>query len=123
MMRTTMYSRLARAVLVAGLFISACENDSTGPVQPRGTVAQVEFNGTRPELYLQDMSGSGRQRIHFDGAVDPFPENSPLVPRFEDAKLRALGPLHWSADGTRLALVGAVAFDQSQVVILDASGS
>jgi hypothetical protein len=110
-------------MLVASLFFSACDEDTTGPVQRIGAVAQVQLNGTRPEFYLQDLAGADRQRIHFTGAVDPFPQNSPLVPAFRDENLLALGHVRWSPNGQKIAMVGAVAFDQSEVVIVDANGA
>ena len=105
-MRTIVYYwRLALLTAAASLIVSACDSDANGPELQRGAVAEVELNGTRPELYLQDLSGAGRQRIHFNGATDPFPQNSPLVPPFTDENLRALGSLRWSVNGQRIALV------------------
>jgi hypothetical protein len=114
---------LARAAVGASLLFSGCDGDPAEPHDNAGTLAAVELNGTRFELYTQSLTGSGRERIHFDGADDPFPENSPLVPPFTDANVIALGPMRWSADGERLALVATLAFDQSEVVIIDRNSS
>jgi Tol biopolymer transport system component len=86
-------------------------------------VALVSFTGTKPNLFIQNIDGGGTQRIHFAGAADPIPGNSPLVPPVTDENLLALGNMTWSPDGTKLALVATVAFDQSEVIVLNADGT
>jgi Tol biopolymer transport system component len=86
-------------------------------------VALVSFTGTKPNLFIQNIDGAGTQRIHFTGATDPIPGNSPLVPPVTDENLLALGNMSWSPDGKKLALVATVAFDQSEVVVMNADGS
>jgi Tol biopolymer transport system component len=108
---------------VVALFLGACD-DSTGPSNDKpGTVALVTFNGTKPNLFIQNIDGGKSQRIHFNGAVDPIPGNNPLVPPVTDDNLLALAHMSWSPDGTRMAVVATVAFDQSEVVVMNADGS
>jgi Tol biopolymer transport system component len=83
----------------------------------------VTFTGTKPNLFIQNIDGGGTERIHFNGAADPIPGNSPLVPPVTDENLLALGHMSWSLDGRKLALVATVAFDQSEVVVMNADGS
>jgi hypothetical protein len=121
-----MTNRFGTTALLATVAIIAagCEDDSAGPDGPsNGVVAQVQYTSARPELYLQDIRGDQKRRVSFTGAVDPIPGNSPLVPPVRDENLLALGPLSWSPDGGKLALVAALANDQSEVVVVDANGS
>ena len=112
------WAALALAAVVVG-----CESDSSGPENAQGVVAQVELNGARPELYIQDVTGTERTRVRFTGAADPIPGNSPLVPAFTDENLLALGPLQYSPDGSRIAMVATLAHDQSEVIVANADGS
>jgi hypothetical protein len=122
-----MFIRYAmRAVLTTAALsalVGCSENDVTAatPEKP-GTVALVELEGTRPALYVQKSDGTGRTRIHFNGAVDEVAGNSPLVPRLTDANILGLRSAKWSPDGTRLALVATVAADQAEIVVIDADG-
>jgi len=119
-----------RATLTAAALFSlaACSDDDkiVGPAQD-GTEAQtaalVELEGTRPAFYIQKTDGTGRTRIHFNGAVDEVPGNSPLVPGLTDANILALRSVKWSPDGTRLAFVASTAFDQAEVVVMKADGT
>ncbi len=116
-------NRSATALSVVALFLGACD-DSTGPSNDKpGTVALVTFTGTKPNLFIQNIDGGQTQQIHFNGAVDPIPGNSPLVPALTDANLLALSNMSWSPDGRKMALVATVAFDQSEVVVMNADGS
>jgi hypothetical protein len=118
---------IPRAALVAAALLSsiACSEDEvTGPNAPElATVALVELEGTRPALYIQKSDGTARTRIHFTGAVDDVPGNSPLVPALTDANILALRSVKWSPDGTRIAFIATVAADQSEVVVMKADGS
>jgi len=53
--------------------------------------------------------------VHFTGAVDEVPGNSPLVPALTDASILGLRSVKWSPDGSRIAFVATVAFDQAEV--------
>ena len=85
---------ITRAAFVTAALLSsiACSDDSevTGPETPAtATVAFVELEGTRPAFYIQKSDGTARTRIHFNGAVDEVPGNSPLVPPLTDANILA----------------------------------
>ena len=84
--------RIRASLLAAALLPTiACSDDPTGPDTPDlQTVALVELQGTRPALYIQKSDGTGRTRIHFNGAIDEVPGNSPLVPALTDANILAL---------------------------------
>ena len=121
-----------RAVFVAAALLSfaACSSDdpvSAGADSPETsgltTVALIELDGTRPAFYIQKSDGSARTRIHFTGAVDEVPDNSPLVPDLTDANILGLRSVKWSPDGTRIAFVATVAFDQAEVVVMNADGT
>ena len=124
------YSTRAALSAVALLTTIACSSDDdkvAGPGNPepaeQQTVALVELAGTRPAFYIQKSDGSGRTRIHFNGAVDEIPGNSPLVPALTDANILGLRSVKWSPDGTRIAFVATVAFDQAEVVVMKADGT
>lgn len=120
--------RAAPALSLVVLALAAC-GDGTGPGRSSTSdpvankVAVVELEGARPALYIQKGDGSSRVRIHFDGAVDHIPDQSPYIPRLEDDHILALGPVRWSPDGSRLAVVVTLAYDQSMVVVIDADGT
>lgn len=114
------------ALLVAALLVAtACTDDEgVGPgASELETVAIVELQGTRPALYVQKSDGSERRRIHFTGAIDEVPGNSPLVPDLTDGNILAIRSVKWSPDGTRIAFVATVAADQSEVVVMKADGT
>ena len=116
-----------RAALAAAALLPAiaCSDDEiSGPGTPDvQTVALVELEGTRPAFYIQNSDGTGRTRIHFTGAVDEVPGNSPLVPALTDANILAIRSVKWSPDGTRIAFVATVAADQAEVVVMKADGT
>ena len=117
------------ALSAAVLFTTtACtDNSATDPRNPDAaagrSVALVELEGTRPAFYLQSADGSERTRVHFTGAVDEVPGNIPLVPALTDANILGLRSVKWSPDGSRIAFVATVAFDQAEVVVMDADGT
>lgn len=113
------------AVLATGVLVGC---DSGTPLEPAPVgpepllVAFVGQEAGKPALYVQNADGSGRRRIHFAGAVE-LPGNPDAVPPVRDEYVLALGPLSWSPDGRRLAVVVTLAFDQSEVVVVDADGT
>jgi dipeptidyl aminopeptidase/acylaminoacyl peptidase len=123
----TSYRTRAALTLAALLSAIACADDDKSPTSPdtagAQTVALVELDGTRPAFYVQKADGSGRTRIHFTGAVDEVPGNSPLVPELTDANILGLRSVKWSPDGTRIAFVATVAFDQAEVVVMKSDGT
>ncbi len=118
-------SSIARSVVAAALVGSAaCDlGSATAPdsaVVAAARVAYVIQEGGRPALYVQNADGTGRTRIHFSGAQSlPGNLGDLLV---QDDRILALGPLAWSPDGRKLAVVVTLAYDQSELVVLDADG-
>ena len=123
---------LAPALLLLG----ACTDDpATAPAAaPRGAVetavalktgrlATIESEGRFPALYVQDEDGKNRLRVRFANVRDRIAGNWPaeMLPVTDD-RILALGPAKWSPDGQQLAVVVTLAFDQSQVVVMDADG-
>lgn len=108
---------------IALLAVAAC-GDSTGPGDDAVRVAftEVDASGTAT-LNVQNLDGTDRSRIHFDGVSDNVPGNlPPFILPVTDQSIRAIGPVRWSPDGSRIAAIVTVAFDQSQVVVMDADG-
>jgi dipeptidyl aminopeptidase/acylaminoacyl peptidase len=87
-------------------------------------MAMTGFELQQPALFVLDSDGTARSRIHFDGVSDDVPGNlPPFILPVRDASIRALGPVRWSPDGNHLAAVVTVAFDQSQIVVMNNDGS
>ena len=128
---------LAPALLAPALLVlAACGDDPvTAPAAatPRATavtgalkndrLAIVEWEGRFPALYLQDADGGNRVRVRFTNVHDRIEGNYPpaLLP-VSDETLVAIGRPKWSPDGQQLAVVVSVAYDQSQVVVMNADG-
>lgn len=111
----------AALMLVA---LAACDGDATGPGPVDSRVAITTREAGTAVLYIQNMDGTDRQRVHFDGIDDDIPGNeSPIILPVTDESILAMGPVRWSPDGSRLAVVVTVAFDQSQVVVMNGDGS
>ncbi len=118
-------SSIARGIVAAALVGSAaCDpGGATAPdsaVPAAARVAYVVQENGHPALYVQNADGTGRVRIHFTGA-QPLPGNLGDLPVVDDHVL-ALGPLAWSPDGKKLAVVVTLAYDQSELVVVDADG-
>jgi Tol biopolymer transport system component len=117
------------ALSAASLFATAAcaDHSAAGPLSPDNlstrSVALIELDGTRPAFYLQKADGSDRVRVNFTGAVDEVAGNSPLVPALTDENILALRSVKWSPDGSRIAFVATVAFDQAEVVVMGADGT
>jgi hypothetical protein len=86
-------------------------------------LATIEFQGRFPALYIQNADGSGRFRVHFENVRDRIAGNYPadMLP-VRDENILALGPAKWSPDGQQLAVVVSVAYDQSEIVVMNANG-
>ena len=97
-------------------------DDGGGIGDPSARVAEVEYVDQKPALFVQDGNGANRQRIHFTGATDSIAGNGADLEVVDDAIL-AIGPLRWSPDGRRLAAVVTLAFEQSEIVVMNADGS
>lgn len=105
----------------AALLLGACNDDTTGP----GELTEIDrvayvVPGAAPMLFLQDSDGTDRTRIQFDGAEDRIPGNvSQAQLPVTDAQVKAIGAVKWSPDGAALAVVLTLAYDQSQIVVVD----
>jgi dipeptidyl aminopeptidase/acylaminoacyl peptidase len=111
------------APIVALFVVTGCNGDATGPkTEPVLNVAVAEYVSDRPALFLQDASGTTRTQVHFNGAADEIAGNIPDLLPVTDGQLKAIGAMEWSPDGGRLAVVLTLAFDQSQVVVIDREG-
>lgn len=115
---------LGLLALVASSLTVACGLDSTAPmsIPTVARIASTEWLGSRAGLFIQQGEAE-RVRLTFTGALDQIPGNSPYVPPVRDENFLALGPISWSPDGARLALVATLAADQSEVVVVNADGS
>ena len=135
--RFTRFSSFSRPILFASTaaVLGAC-SDRPGPVAPgadaaiaaapalaQGRIAFVRYEGRFPALYLQNLDGGGQRRVRFVGVHDRIEGNYPqrLLP-VTDETIVAMGPLKWSPDGSQLAVVVSVGFDQSQVLVMNADG-
>ena len=122
------------AALLASLSLAACADSPVAPtpvVRQTATttglrsdkLATIEFEGRFPALYIQNSDGSGRFRVHFENVRDRIAGNyGPDMLPVGDRNILALGPAKWSPDGQQLAVVVSVAFDQSEVVVMNANG-
>ena len=130
-------TRSVVAALGAGLLLAACGDDPAtapaAPVKPSGAVivgalkndrlATVEWEGRFPALYLQDVGSKERVRVAFTNVHDKIDGNYPpeMLP-VRDETIIAMSNPKWSPDGQQLAVVVSVAFDQSQVIVMNADG-
>lgn len=122
----TWMGRLKVTMVCAAALAAACHSDGvTDPTTQPPAAERVAFvvqEGGHPALYVQNGDGSGRTRIHFTGAQE-MPGNPDVLPPVRDEYIVALGPLAWSPDGQKLAVVVTLAYDQSEVVVMNADGS
>src|SRR5262249_29992520 len=94
--------------------------EPTAERHPR--VAITIFEGTRPILLAGDANGSNRPRIHLSNVTDPIANNDPgLV--VSDEHLLALGAPSIAPDGSRIAAIATLAYDQCEIVVMKANGS
>ena len=122
-----MNTKTTIAAFLTLLTISAC---SENPTQPNDDTkltmthtAFVELENNRPVLYIQGPADNAPRRIHFDGTAEDLPGNDPRVPKLDDANIIALHSPRWSPDGARLAFVASTAFDQAELIVIDADGT
>ena len=127
-------NRLSRPILAASVLALGACTDRPAPASPetraafgpqlkQDRVAYVQYEGRFPALYLANADGTGRTRVRFDYLVDRIEGNYPqrLLP-VKDGTIVAMGPIKWSPDGSQLAVVLSVGFDQSQVVVMNSDG-
>ena len=112
---------------IATLGAVACADTPTEPSDDTQIIAThsafVELENNRPVLYIDGPSDAAPRRIHFTGNAQDIPGNNPLVPKLTDANILALRSPRWSPDGSQLAFVASTAFDQAEVVVINADGS
>lgn len=111
-------------LLVLGL--AACDGSTTAPTtSPEfSVVAVTTFEGNKPALFTQRVDGSQKTRISFTNVRDDIPGNySGLT--VGDASLLALSNPSWDPTGfrRRVAVVATLAYDQSQIVVMNTDGS
>ncbi len=127
-----MKNRTLAAAFLAAAALGACADEVKTPVHagaartadasaPAPRVAVVQHLDGRPVLFFQDVDGTDRRRVRFTHVRDLVEGNNDLV-RLSDATIGGLGPMRWSPDGSRLAVVVSVGFDNSFVVVVDATG-
>ena len=114
------------AAAVALMALPGCDaggiSDPQSETPAADRVAYVGQEGGRAALFVQDADGGSRMRIRFTGAQE-MPGNPDVVPPVLDENVLALGPLSWSPDGRRLAVVVTLAYDQSEIVVVNADGT
>lgn len=100
------------------LAVVAC-GDSVGPGDPStsATVAITQSTGGHPSLLYGTAIGTQRTQLHFTNVADSIAGNlTDLV--VSDSTLLALGSP--ALFNNRIAVVATVAFDQSEIVVMDA---
>jgi Tol biopolymer transport system component len=119
------FPKLTLAYVLFG--VGACAESPTQPPADTQIIAShtayVEIENNRPVLYVDGPADAAPRRVHFTGDAEDIPGNNPLVPKLTDANILALRSPRWSPDGTQLALVASTAFDQAEVVVINADGS
>lgn len=120
---------------LAALALGACA-DQLSPTAPataaeavlvpnRGgdRVASIEWEGSTPRLYLQNLDGTDRVRVSFAHVSDHVKGNYSrrLLPVTDESLVR-ITRARWSPDGRYLAVIVAPASDALQVVLVSADG-
>ncbi len=111
------------ALVVAMTGAAACGSGRiTEPGTRTGQLALTTIVSGKPALILQSTDGTGALRLGFAHVVDSIPGNgADLIAR--DDNLLALGSPRWDPWGQRVAVVATVAYDQSEIVVMDATGA
>lgn len=93
------------------------------PTRGGDRLATIEWEGSTPTLYLQDVDGANRVRVHFDHVSDHVTGNySPRALPVTDESIKYFTRARWSPDGRYLAVVVAPAYDALQIVLVTAEG-
>ena len=130
-LRLTLFASLA-----AALTLGACSDQAisplTAPSAPADVLvpsrsgdrfATIEWEGSTPRLYLQNLDGSNRVRVSFAHVSDHVQGNySPRQLPVTDESLMRISRVKWSPDGRYLAVIVAPASDAMQVVLVTADG-
>lgn len=105
------------------LGLTACGELATAPIITGDTrVAITTLDQLRPALFVGSLDGTTRMRLRFANITDSIPGNLAGLEATDD-NLLALASPAFSPDGRRVALVATLAFDQSEVVVMNADGS
>jgi Tol biopolymer transport system component len=128
--RTTLTAPLAALITLA-----ACADQSTltapaatpeavlVPSRSGDRLATIEWEGSTPRLYLQNLDGTDRVRVSFAHVSDHVQGNySPRQLPVTDESLTRIAHAKWSPDGRYLAVIVAPASDALQVVLVSADG-
>ncbi|HEU4564234.1 MAG TPA: hypothetical protein VFS05_06290 [Gemmatimonadaceae bacterium] len=96
----------------------------TAAAAPGGDrVATIEWEGSTPALYVQNLDGSGRVRVRFEHVSSHVTGNySPRQLPVTDATIRRFTRMRWSPDGRYLAVIVAPSSEALQVVLVTADG-
>jgi hypothetical protein len=125
---------LVSFISLAGTLSACADAPPAGPVAQRavtvtaadrasGRIALVDWSTGRPRLFVQNTDGSSSRQIQFEHVHDRIPGNlSPRQLPVNGSTIISLGPMRWSPDGSKLAVVVSAGFDQSMVVITNADG-
>jgi len=93
------------------------------PTRGGDRLATIEWEGSTPRLYIQNLDGSERMRVTFDHVSDHVAGNySPKQLPVTDESLTRITSAKWSPDGRYLAVIVAPATDALQVVLVSADG-
>lgn len=125
MSTSTSRKLLVALVLAPALGLSACE-DSLAPSIPGyvngAPLVFTQLEAGRPALFVGTVDGSSRTRIHLTSVSDRVPGNyAGLV--VKDENLLALSAPKYSPSGAKIAVVATVAYDQSELVVMDRDGA
>lgn len=103
--------------------LAACDLSVTGPdTASNARVVITQHDGAQPALFIGNIDGSDRARIHFVQIADPIPGNLPgFIPA--DTNLIALGSPSIAPTGGRIAVVATLAYDQSEIVVMKPDGT
>ncbi len=127
---TMIYRLLISLLLLAGGSLIGCNSDEVvtpptpPPVDTSGKVAYV-LNGFgelgQQEIYIQNLDGSGKTRVHFGEAPDLVtPGDSELTVR--ESGIFVVYGVTWNPDGRQLLIDMSQGPDQSRLLVMDESG-
>jgi dipeptidyl aminopeptidase/acylaminoacyl peptidase len=119
------HGAVARMLALAPLALgAACSSETVAPPPYTTTFSLVAYTtrvANQAALFVRQWPDTTTARLHLANVVDQIPGNySGLI--VDDAHLIALESPSWNPEGTRVAVVATVAYDQSEIVVMGASG-